>query len=122
MLPLLNNLAFFILYTLLRVFLFPVLISVFMSMPRHFDLWNTAKFVSNVGDPRAMHITSTMTQLCFIAILVLTLFMLGLNLFWYSLILKNVAKTIKGLRGQKLPGKKIMGDVEIVGGVVMVVR
>ena len=75
--PLINQILFFITFTLIRIMIFPILsIMLFITA---YNTWDHLDFLKKI--------TATITVLFFWA-------MLALNLYWYSLIVKGLKKLL----------------------------
>lgn len=95
----LNNLIFFITFTILRILLFPVLIFNFLRHTyANMDLLNSGLFRTLVDDPRISQITPARTQFCWLAIMACSVAMMTLNLYWYKIIVGKVYRTILGVK------------------------
>jgi len=107
-LPLINNLCFFFAYTLFRVIMFPILLGVHFQQTKYYDLWNTGKFTSIIGDSREDQFTPVMSQIGWILTLIFFTMVVCLNFFWYSIIMKGMIRLIT--KGDTTGGKSSNED------------
>lgn len=93
LIPLVNNLCFFVTYTIFRIVLFPWLIASHIQSGKLYDLWN--KNIPMDASPEQLAKKTTFThQVCWITLVSFFFMVLLLNLFWYSLIIRGLIKII----------------------------
>lgn len=101
--PLVNNVVFFITYTLLRIYLFVNVISGHIYSERYWDVFGWRGTGTNY---------TLTTKICFVAIASFFSLIILLNFFWYSIIVKGICKLLCPGFHDKFWGKKKEAKVE----------
>ena len=78
--------------------MFPVLTMSHFVSASHYDLWNTGKYSSLPIDHElySSHVSSRSHQCIWVIILSFFIVIMGLNLYWYKIIMRGALKLIAG--------------------------